>query len=297
MILEEKILWVRSSIWNSSSLLRRWFQDCAVCTHPCLTLPTGLWRWPNQIIRDPSNTWDARVKANVHDRRPARVLPIEALLKSYRLAGGWTWRTVRPENSDTSHVLCVITRQSLVKIALLARSHIGDTAKVESPSKKPAPSTRYDGKVVLHKSIRISMEGSWPSDPKAKLPRPMLRRFLAGVCRGTYNDFHQFSSPLPVWLLAQEGENNIDYINQINQFNKSTTSTGASLQNQRTQNHCKCRQLSWQGGAMATKVLYRSRLVTQRSSHSGEFPKKPGEKMRHIFHLMHTKLRKSHNVT
>ena len=104
MILEEKILWVRSSIWNSSSLLRRWFQDCAVCTHPCLTLPTGLWRWPNQI--------DARVKANVHDRRRARVLPIEGLLKSYRLAGGWTLRTVRPENSDTSHVLRVIPRQS-----------------------------------------------------------------------------------------------------------------------------------------------------------------------------------------
>lgn len=54
---------------------------------------------------------------------------------------------------------------------------------------------------------------------------------------------------------------------------------------------------NFQGGAMATKVLYRSRLVTQRSSYSGEFPKKPCEKMRHIFHLMHTTLRKSHNVT
>lgn len=31
---------------------------------------------------------------------------------------------------------------------------------------------------------------------------------------------------------------------------------------------------NFQGGAMATKVLYRSRLVTQRSSYSGEFPKK-----------------------
>ena len=27
-------------------------------------------------------------KTNVHDRRPARVLPIEGLLKSYCLAGG-----------------------------------------------------------------------------------------------------------------------------------------------------------------------------------------------------------------
>ena len=108
---------------------------------------------------------------------------------------------VRPENSDTSHVLCVIARQSHCQdcpsssLSHWRKSQGGNSKQKTSPIDVV---TWYDGKVVLHKSIRISMEGSWPSDPKAKLPRPMLRRFLAGVCRGTYNDFHQFSSPLPV---------------------------------------------------------------------------------------------------
>lgn len=70
------------------------------------------------------------------------------------------------------HTFCAwLPDNRIVKIALLARSHIGDTAKVESPSKKPAPSTWYDAKCFFNKSIQISMEGSWPSDPKAKLPR------------------------------------------------------------------------------------------------------------------------------